>query len=479
MKHITAFLISIVTATVSLLGQDLKKLAVSDNKRFLVHDDGSPFFYLADTAWELFHRLNKNQTYTYLSNRAGKGFNVVQCVLLSEINGLTEPNANGDVPLIDLDPTRPNEKYFQHVDEVVNMATSMGIYMAILPTWGSWVEDKFHYLFPAHQIFTEENARKYGKFLGSRYKNKNGIIWVVGGDRSSGNYNNIWDAMARGLREGDEGNHLITFHPSGQHSSSTLWQNASWLDFNLVQSGHASRFVNSYDFITHDYNLEPTKPVLDGETNYEDIPINFHLSNGRFVDYDVRVSSYFSVFAGGFGITYGCNNIWQMYQGDRAIINARSTWDESLDLPGAFQMRFLKQLMESRPFLNRIPDQSILLERNSTLVPHSDKGQLHMQATRDGTKAGRDATYLMVYMAIGQSVKLNSGVIPAKRLMLWWYDPRTGSAIPVGEQENTGIVETSWSTMPWHNGAGPDWVLVVDDASRNYPPPGQRIELRQ
>jgi hypothetical protein len=142
-------------------------------------------------------------------------------------------------------------------------------------------------------------------------------------------------------------------------------------------------------------------------------------------------------------------------------------------------MRFLKQLMESRPFLNRIPDQSILLERNSTLVPHSDKGQLHMQATRDGTKAGRDATYLMVYMAIGQSVKLNSGVIPAKRLMLWWYDPRTGSAIPVGEQENTGIVETSWSTMPWHNGAGPDWVLVVDDASRNYPPPGQRIEQRQ
>ena len=31
---------------------------VSDNRRFLLDQFGKPFFYLGDTAWELFHRLN-------------------------------------------------------------------------------------------------------------------------------------------------------------------------------------------------------------------------------------------------------------------------------------------------------------------------------------------------------------------------------------------------------------------------------------
>jgi uncharacterized protein DUF4038 len=37
----------------------LPRLKVSDNKRFLVQEDGKPFFYLGDTAWELFHRLTR------------------------------------------------------------------------------------------------------------------------------------------------------------------------------------------------------------------------------------------------------------------------------------------------------------------------------------------------------------------------------------------------------------------------------------
>lgn len=466
------FVVFLLLVSYTLYGQ--QKLNVSTNKRFLVYEDGSPFFYLGDTAWEFFHRLNENEAYSYLSNRASKGFNVIQCVLLSEINGLTEPNANGDLPLENLDPARPNEKYFQHVDKTIAMANAMGLYMAVLPTWGSWVEDEKHPLFEPHQIFTKEKAFTYGKFLGNRYKTVNGIIWVVGGDRSSGKYSETWDALARGLREGDGGSHLITYHPTGQHSSSTQFHKASWLDFNMIQSGHANRFVNSYDFITHDYHLAPTKPVIDGETNYEDLPVNFHYSNGWFTDYDVRVSSYYSVFAGGFGITYGCNNIWQMYdRKHEPILFARKTWKESLDLPGSFQLRYLRQLIESRPFLNRIPDQEVLIENTNTLVPFDDKGHQHMQATRDGTKGKNDATYIMVYMPVGRGAKINSSVIASKRLRVWWYDPRNGTAIPVGEQENTGIVETGWNTRPWHNGAGPDWVFVIDDVTKNYPPPGK------
>jgi hypothetical protein len=114
----------------------LPKLKVSENKRFLVTADGKPFFYLADTAWELFHRLDREQATKYLKARAAQGFNVVQAVALAEFDGLTEPNPYGHKPLTDNDPTKPNEKYFEHVDWVINKASESGLYTVLLPTWG-------------------------------------------------------------------------------------------------------------------------------------------------------------------------------------------------------------------------------------------------------------------------------------------------------------------------------------------------------
>jgi hypothetical protein len=450
------------------------QLRVSANKRFLITADGKLFFYLGDTAWELFHKLNRNDAYTYLSDRASKGFNVIQCVVLAEMNGLTEANTNGDLPFQNLDPNRPNEAYFQHVDALVKMGASMGLYMAMLPTWGAWVGKENHPLFPSIQLFNAESAKAYGLFLGRRYRNTPNIIWVLGGDRNPTGFEQVWEAMAQGLQEGDGRSHLITYHPTGQMSSSKFWQNAPWLDFNMVQTGHAARFINSYDFIAHDYNLKPIKPTFDSETNYEDAGVSFHTSNGIFSDYDVRVSSYFSVFAGGFGITYGCNSIWQMYSGGPSVLNTKRTWKESLNLPGSFQMRYLKHLMESRPFLTRIPDQQVLLLSGSSLVETETKSNQHVQATRDGTVGNKDATYIMLYLPVGKGVRVNTSFINSKRLKVWWYDPRQGTALPVGETENKGEYEPSWNTLPWHTSAGPDWVLVIDDATKNYLPPGQK-----
>ncbi len=98
------------------------KLRVSDNHRFLVHEDGEPFFYLGDTAWELFHRLDREDAALLLQDRAAKRFTVIQAVVLAEYEGLTVPNAYGHLPLLDNDPTRPNEAYFEHVDAIMAQA---------------------------------------------------------------------------------------------------------------------------------------------------------------------------------------------------------------------------------------------------------------------------------------------------------------------------------------------------------------------
>ena len=123
------------------MAQELaQSLRVSANHRYLVKRDGTPFFYLADTAWELFHRLNRSEIDYYLRNRAGKGFTVIQATLLAEDNGLSVPNAEGELPLLNFDPATPNDKYFSLVDYIVDKAAADDLYMALLPTWGSWVD---------------------------------------------------------------------------------------------------------------------------------------------------------------------------------------------------------------------------------------------------------------------------------------------------------------------------------------------------
>ena len=173
-----------------------------NSRRYLVTEKGEPFFYLGDTAWELFHRLTREEAEFYLKDRAAKGFTVIQAVVLAEFDGLNTPNAEGHKPLHNNDPTQPNEAYFDLVDWVVNKAEELGLYIGMLPTWGDKVNKKWGV---GPEIFTPENAKVYSEFLGRRYRGKP-IIWVLGGDRpiESERHLQIWRAMAEGLRKGDD-----------------------------------------------------------------------------------------------------------------------------------------------------------------------------------------------------------------------------------------------------------------------------------
>src|SRR5262245_50162217 len=87
------------------------KLKASPNGRYFVAQDGKPFFYLGDTCWLLFQRMNREEVEEYLKDRAAKGFTVIQAYVLRGL-GHKHPDGNssllGATPLIDRDPTRPN-----------------------------------------------------------------------------------------------------------------------------------------------------------------------------------------------------------------------------------------------------------------------------------------------------------------------------------------------------------------------------------
>jgi hypothetical protein len=430
-------------------------LKVSDNRHFLVHGDGTPFFYLGDTAWELFHRLSYSEAEFYLRDRAAKRFTVIQAVVLAEIDGLHTPNANGDIPLRDDDPTRPNEAYFAHVDKVVDLAASLGLYIGMLPTWGDKWNQKWGV---GPEIFTPQNARIYGCWLARRYADRP-IIWIAGGDRpiESENHLLILRALAEGLREGDGGRHLITMHTWGPHSTSEYVHDEPWLDFHTCQSGHARNSAN-YRFIEADYAGQPLRPCMDAEPGYEDMPDNLrNLDGGYLDDWDVRKAVYWALFAGAHGHTYGCNPVWQIWQpGRKQLIWPRRPWHEALHLPGSGQVQYARALIESRPFLSRIPDQSLI-------ASDIGEGAHHVQATRDSA-----GTYALVYLPAGDAVELDLSKLTADKLRAYWFDPRTGVAQRIGTLQREDRMRF---TPP---DGGLDWVLALDDPAAAYPAPGSR-----
>ncbi len=425
-------------------------LRVSANRHYLERNDGSPFFYLGDTAWMLCQRLTREDVDRYLEDRASKGFTVIQMVALFSLDA----NAYGQAPLVSGDPERPNDAYFQHVDYVVKKAASLGLYVGMLPTWGHlWKQTE------GRAIFSKDKAFSFGRFLGKRY-GEQPIIWILGGDDNPTLpvERQIIDAMAAGLSQGDGGTHLRTYHPRGPGRSSELVHRAAWLDFNMSQSSHGARDHDNGLFSEADFRLKPEKPTVDGEPRYEAIPIGFYWSNvdrsARFDDYDVRQAAYWSLLAGACGHTYGNNNVWQFHTGERlGEIAGNQPWREALDHPGALQMRFVRRLFESRPFNKLEPRQSMILDGPA-------QGGAKIRAAR-----ATDGAFAFVYSPRGAPFTIDQSVIKGSRLKKLWYDPRYGVAYWL----HTGSTKAIQTYTPPTEGRGCDWILIIEDEAEGFP----------
>lgn len=438
----------------------LPRILVSPNRRFLMTEAGKPFFWLGDTAWELFHRLTLAEAERYFEVRRQQGFNVIQAVALAELDGLHTPNAQGHVPLCGDDPTRPNEFYFRHVDAIIRLAAEKGLYIGLLPTWGDKVHAQLWGIGPV--IFNADNARVYGRFLGERYRDDTNVLWILGGDRPAAGYEHVWAAMAAGIAEGLGRTPFITYHPMGGQSSSAWLHEAEWLSMNMLQSGHTSMDAPNWEMIRADYERTPTKPVLDGEPNYEHHPVDpyrrtWQPEYGRFTDYDVRKQAYRAVFAGACGHTYGSHSVWQMWSPRYAPTTfASPAWDEAIYGPGARQLAHLKRLMLSRPYFTRIPAPDLLPEvaRVPLQVEQGDRinpqRAAHPVATRDS-----DGGYALVYFPLAEQTLAVDLRLLRDRARSSWFDPRNGKVHPIGEYARELTVFTSPI-------AGPDWVLVLE-----------------
>jgi len=469
MLRITASLFLLISFFNSFAQTNL--LRISADRRYIENADGSPFIWIGDTAWELFHKLDRKDAEKYLKTRAKQGFTVIQAVILAEDDGLRKPNIYGEIPLIELNPEKPNEKYFEHVDFIINKAKQLGLYIALLPTWGDKVYSKREGIGPV--VFTDKNAYSFGRFLGERYKNKP-VIWLLGGDRNidSPKAMNIWRAMATGIKKADGGQHLMSYHPAGEQSSSQYKED--WIDFNLYQSGHANKYMPVYRFAEVDYNSVPVKPFLDAEPAYEDIPVKFweyikwddlqkvpesilnkdntiknpeYFKKGFFTDYDVRVHAYWNFLSGACGYTYGNNAVWQMFKkNDNFTIPCLTDWKKALKRPGAKNMIHVRKFFETVPFYTLEPNQSIIVSKFA-----KDSTYISAATTRDRSLA-------VVYLARGQKVQLSLNQFKSHCISVSWYNPRNGRfSIPFLIDKTN-----EFTFIPLTSGMYNDWLLVLN-----------------
>jgi hypothetical protein len=134
-----------------------------------------------------------------------------------------------------------------------------------------------------------------------------------------------------------------------------------------------------------------------------------------------------------------------MYDSTRVGINGpHFPWKTALDLPGANQMKFVRNLMESKPILERIPDQSLLIDSN-------ESPSERIQVTR-----GKE--YVFVYSSIGKAFSLKMGVIPGEKAFFYWMNPRNGE-----KSIRNSILNSAVQTFtPPSKGYGQDWVMVLE-----------------
>lgn len=428
----------------------MRELHVSKNGKYLLQGD-KPFFWLGDTAWLMLQKLSEEEMRTYLRNRAEKGYNVIQTVLVHTLPGVSESGCS-------LAPGMKNvtdKAYWDFVDRALDMAEEMGLYLGLLPSWGSLVKGG---------VLNRENIAGYAEFLGKRFQGRSNIIWILGGDVRGDAGKDVFPLEAEILKRYNP-ERLITYHPFGRTSSSLWFHDEEWLDFNMFQSGHRrydqaslgewddnaekETFFgeDNWKYVERDHGYGTMKPTLDAEPSYEGIPQGLHNPhNPYWEEWDVRRYAYWSVFAGAAGHTYGSNAIMQFYteSDGKGAYGVRESWQDAMHHPGAAQMLYLKELMESVDFVNGKPDDKLLL--------FGQKERYH----RIAVFAGED--YVLCYDYSGDQFLLDLSRYMDRPMDAYWMNPQDGTYSYISTLKGV----RKWLASPVaRKDKANDWVLVL------------------
>lgn len=415
-----------------------QKLKISDDHRFLVREDGSPFVWIGETNW-FFAQLPPATIDRILDTRSAQGFTVMSISCRQDLyNGRGGPGRLDSL----------NEAWWAYLDEYVAKCAQRNMYVGLTLGWWGLATDH-----SAAELYD------YGRWVGHRYRNDNNIVWLTLGEAGSYSRKDTLAsdklaALVRGIREGDTGDKLLTVHADYRRGTSLTddtalcdfnnWQTSQWCCRDDLPKNDDRRWT-VWEAIAYDYQQSydgTPKPTLDAEAWYE--------NNRDFcgaTPFHIRRRAYFTIFAGAFGHTYGAGGIWDgLTEPDSCSRTALG----ALSYPGAADIGRLSRLLHSLDdgFLMLRPDQSLIVGENP------DSYDTHRQAT-----VAHDSSFALVYSASDTPYTIDLTKL-SDSLLFVWHNPRADEQaydiMAVSDSERTHSFDP-----PGETGAGNDWVLMV------------------
>lgn len=419
---------------------ELHKLRLSENQHFIENEDGTPFFWLADTAWNGVLRGDDDNWEKYLQHRQKQGFTVIQYVAANWRGHAKD--ACGEEAWLELDPIKINTAFFDRLENRVAMINQYGLIAAPVVLWSLLDSD------PGCSL-SNDDAIELARYIVNRYKKYN-VVWLFGGDCDYQKRGvELWCQRVKAVF-GENHNQLITLHPCGQNWVGEYFRNEPWYDIIGYQSGHG----DGEDHVAwllkgapaHEWKNQPAKPVINLEPNYESAHGYQHQT--CFSDYHVRRASYWSLLiAPTAGITYGHDAIWNWNfetgpseghgnWGDGKI----PPWHTALETPGINSMTILRSLMDQIEWWKLSPCQELLAEQ---------PGEHDIEHFVTAAKA-EDNSLGLVYVPAEST--LNMAENEFKKAT--WFNPRSGEKSPASDV--TGKIQ-----LPDEQ----DWVLVLQKSN--------------
>lgn len=335
------------------------RLCVSPDKTYLMHEDGTPFLWVADTWWMgLTSRLDwPGGVRTLAADRAAKGFSVIQIVAgpLPDMDW-GDPRGMNEAGLpLNEDFSEINPAWFDHADLKIAHLVESGLLPCIVGMWG--------YYLPRMGV---EKAQRFWEYLVARY-GAYPVVWCIAGEGTMPYYlskspqedaalqKSGWSEVMLHVRRIDGYKNLITIHPT--QFGRDMVDDPALMDFEMLQTGHGDidSIPNVRESVARSVVREPVMPVINSEVNYEGI-MGYCWQNIQ------RWCFYVTLLNGAAGHTYGANGIWQMSTPEKPYgpsPHGRSwgntPWIEACQLPGSRQVGLGANLLRRYPWWRMKP----------------------------------------------------------------------------------------------------------------------------
>ena len=423
-------------------------LRINAGGRYLEDQNGTPFLITADTGWCMVNGLTDGEIDTYLAARKTQGFNAIQFMLMSKHSGCavggTSVDRYGQSPftLGDANWSITNEAYWARVDTILNKVKAQDMLALVTPAYlGFSCYYGTQGWCGVMSSQTGQRMTDFGTFLGNRYESQGNIVWIAGGDADPMDYTGMdaqEDALMSALTAADTGHKIVSGHAGRHVSGFQGFGTHPWLAMNSAYDGESCPDDSMATQIATEYARNPIHPLHSIEQLYDEEGANAQCLASQYL---------WITLGGGVGQSYGNGLVWNFAAG----WNSPGT---GINSPLARVHTNAAKLIRSREFWLFAPDYA-----HTVVTAGYGSG-----ASAVATSRTSDGETVMAYLPdAGTHVTVDLTMISGTHATAYWYDPVSNAATLIGTYPTSASLEF---TSP-----GSSRVLVLDDASEQFPPP--------